>query len=244
MTQNTDGTITVAPTASLALYTVQQNVLENSDLTWTYYKSAAFYQGAAYYTDGTDWFPVGSTTALDSSVAAQNTIITELNKGATVKSPMFLVTDGSGIKIDVALASTITDAAATGTTDAEKWTPINSAGVVTGNTLDASYGGTGTPITFYYNNDVEEGATTSRLVDSVTMDSTVTQYDFIAFDFDLNVFMDSVQVTLDSTGAEQADSVNPWAADNGNGNTAVAAKGTKGGSGTEIEYITWAKPTT
>lgn len=237
VTENNDGTITVAPTAKLALYTVKQNVIENNALDWTYYKEAAFYQGAAYYTDGTNWYPVGSNTAVTDS-----TIISAL--GSATASPMFLVTDGNGIKIDIALADTVTDAAATNVADAEKWTPINADGVVSADSSDASYDGTGKPITFYYNNDVEEGTTTSRLVDSVTLDSTVTQNDFIAFDFDLNVFMDSVQVTIGDDGTERAESVNPWAANGGNGNTAVAAKGTKGNAATdtEITYVTWAKP--
>ena len=56
--------------------------------------------------------------------------------------------------------------------------------------------------TFYYNNDLEDGDTTARLVESVTLNSKVTQNAFYAFDFDLNVFMDSIQVANDATGNE------------------------------------------
>lgn len=62
---------------------------------------------------------------------------------------------------------------------------------------------TGKTTTFYYNDDVEAGDTTRKLVDNVTLSKDTTQYAFLAFDFDLNVFLDSVQVTIDENGQEK-----------------------------------------
>lgn len=101
--------------------------------------------------------------------------------------------------------------------------------------------GTGATTTFYYNNDLEEGATTSQFITSVAMDSSVDQNDYIAFDFDLNVNMESVQVTIDSNGNEAFETVNAWTATN-NGTSDVNT-GATGGRGTvtagEIELIAW-----
>ena len=118
---------------------------------------------------------------------------------------------------------------ATASTDAESWTPVFTGGVASA-----------TPVTFYYNNDLEEGCTTERLVDSVELDSSVTQDDYLTFDFDLNVFMESVQVTIGEDGAEGDDSVKPW---NGTAGGAVAAAGTKTmdtANTNEIASIAWA----
>jgi predicted ribosomally synthesized peptide with SipW-like signal peptide len=118
---------------------------------------------------------------------------------------------------------------ATASTDAESWTPVFTGGVAPA-----------TPVTFYYNNDLEEGCTTERLVDSVELDSSVTQDDYLTFDFDLNVFMESVQVTIGEDGAEGDDSVKPW---NGTAGGAVAAAGTKTmdtANTNEIASIAWA----
>ena len=68
------------------------------------------------------------------------------------------------------------------------------------------------PRTFYYNNDVEEGATTSKLVDSIELSQNTKKEAYLAFDFDLNVFMDSVQVTINDDGKEAFESVTPWKA--------------------------------
>ena len=66
--------------------------------------------------------------------------------------------------------------------------------------------------TFYYNNDVEAGDTTVKLVDSVKLAETTTQKAYLAFDFNLNVFLESVQVTMDDAGKEKTIPVNTWAA--------------------------------
>ncbi|MBP5361818.1 MAG: hypothetical protein J6Y71_02140 [Ruminococcus sp.] len=57
---------------------------------------------------------------------------------------------------------------------------------------------------FFYKDDLEEGATTTRLVDSVTLSDTVKNGAYLAMDFDLNVAHESVQVTKDASGNETA----------------------------------------
>lgn len=78
----------------------------------------------------------------------------------------------------------------------ETWTAMGSAGLTT----------------FYYNNDLESGDTTSRLIDSVKLADATDKKAYVAFDFDLNVFMESAQVTVDETGKEHTNAVNTWAA--------------------------------
>jgi len=90
--------------------------------------------------------------------------------------------DGSAddIVIDVALANI--------GTGGQTWTAKTADGKTT---------------TFYYNDDVEAGDTTTKLVDSVKLADATTQHAYLAFDFDLNVFLDSVQVTIDENGKEK-----------------------------------------
>lgn len=90
--------------------------------------------------------------------------------------------------------------------------------------------------TFYYNNDLEAGDTTVKLVDSVTLDGATENGAYLAFDFDLNVFMDSVQVTIDADNKESGDAISDgWAAITGK-NTGAA--GTTTGDG-EITSVSW-----
>lgn len=141
--------------------------------------------------------------------------------------------------IDIALVNVVTN----GTAD--KWAPV-------GSTLTSDQTGWASgsdKYTFYYTNDLEEGCTTSRLVESVTMNNSVNQTAYMAFDFDLNVFMDSVQVTVSNTGAESNDSVNPWAAapstngidsNVGRANAASATLTMDATDANEIASISWA----
>lgn len=147
--------------------------------------------------------------------------------------------DDNDILVDVALDN-VTNAGGQG------WTVASNAGV--GASADKYTGADLVPAestadnkawTFYYGDDLEEGDTTAKLVDSVTLNSAVTQNAYLAFDFDLNVFMDSVQVTVDNTGNETFDSVSGgWASTNANV-TAAKASATVGAP--EINTITWAK---
>lgn len=204
-------------TTNVKLFAAKQETIDNSGLTWTLCKGVTK-DGVTYTTsdNGTTWYK--GTTALNSTDDAA--LITTLN--ALTKVDMFQVKRnsgaGAGVLINIAL-----DNLGSGTGNAEKWTAITDTDKTT---------------TFYYNNDLEEGATTSKLVDSLTMDSTVTQNDYIAFDFDLNVFMESVQVTIAENGDEGFDSVTPWAV----ASTATYSDAT-GAAGTvtngEIELIAW-----
>ena len=55
---------------------------------------------------------------------------------------------------------------------------------------------------FFYKDDLEEGATTTRLIDSVTLDSSVTSGAYITMDYDLNIAHESIQVTKTDAGLE------------------------------------------
>lgn len=108
-------------------------------------------------------------------------------------------------------------------TDANKWQYV----AATNDTKRA---------TFYYTNDVEDGSTTATLVDDVTLDKDTKQSAYIAFDFDLSVNMNSIQVTIDDDGNECFESVKDgWSADD---SKAVAQKG-DGTAAAEIATVTW-----
>ena len=96
--------------------------------------------------------------------------------------------------------------------------------------------GTGKTATFYYNDDVEEGATTAKLVDSVELDSAVTKDAYLAFDFDLNVKMDSVQVTYDENGNETVTAAQSTFTSGAPTNITSV---TNGGTAPEAGALTW-----
>lgn len=94
--------------------------------------------------------------------------------------------------------------------------------------------------TFYYNDDLEGGATASLLVKNVQLDDGASQNDYITFDFDLNVNLESVQVTKDSSGNETDQTVaDGWATTAQKSIT--ARKGTATVTSGEITAITWAE---
>lgn len=133
----------------------------------------------------------------------------------------FVVSYGAGdnaIKINIDLAN-IGD-------KSEEWTAIKDNDTATTQLT-----------TFYYNNDVEAGDTTTKLVDSVTLSKDTDNAAYLAFDFDLNVFLDSVQVTMDENGKELTTPVAPWNATA----PALGATGSCADTGSEIETIAWAK---
>lgn len=112
-------------------------------------------------------------------------------------------------------------------TGAEEWTAI----------------GSGAATTFYYNNDVEAGDTTTKLVDSVKLADATKQQAYLAFDFDLDVFLDSIQVTVDEAGNEGFGTVSSgWAVAAGDNATAAKAEETVGAP--EINTIAWESATT
>lgn len=128
----------------------------------------------------------------------------------------------TGIKINVALVGdNVVDAGGT----ADKWQRIPTTGANT---------------TFYYTNDLESGSTSSQLVDSVQLDETVTVNDYIAFDFDLNVKMDSIQVTMDSEGKETYQSVaSAWAVTSGDAATPAYVSAATWTDNKELATLTW-----
>ena len=104
-------------------------------------------------------------------------------------------------------------------------------------------------LTFYYGNDLEAGDTTKDLVDKVTLYSGTTQKAYLAFDFDLNVNLESIQVSFDENGKELATAVNSdtgWATTKDSSNNAIntGAKGVADNAATnattkEIATMTW-----
>jgi len=134
--------------------------------------------------------------------------------------------------------------------NAETWTSIGTTNATTAYTLK-----TGTTVNldatnlkFYYNNDVEAGDSTVKLVDKVKLYEGVTNKAYLAFDFDLNVHLGSVQVTFDENGKELDTAVSAsggaeWkgtATDGG----ATGARDTGSGATNEIAKITWTATTT
>ena len=93
---------------------------------------------------------------------------------------------------------------------------------------------TGSHTYFYYNNDVEEGDSTAKLVDSVKLDEGIRKSAYLALDFDLNVVLDSVQVSVGEDGKEDiAPAKAEWREINKDG-TNVSAY-----TNSEITTITW-----
>lgn len=139
--------------------------------------------------------PIAPTANLKLFTASE-TLVTNLTwtySAASSDDPAkFNVTNNAGISIDIALANI--------GTDSEKWTPIFKDNNKSKET------------TFYYNNDLEAGDTTRKLVDKVTLSGDTVLGSYLAFDFDLNVFLDSVQITLTEEKGESDVTVeNGWA---------------------------------
>ena len=148
---------------------------------------------------------------------------------------------------DIAVIITLANV---GTTAAEQWTAVcGGANDLLANVYD--YSKTDNPlirvngvdpnaVKFYYNNDLEAGDTTVKLVDKVKMYEGVKNTAYLAFDFDLNVHLDSVQVTYDENGKE-ADT----AVADGKGEAWKPQQGTGGATGVatvsdkEITKVDW-----
>ena len=100
-------------------------------------------------------------------------------------------------------------AAGTAPTDAESWAYVAQDDTSTASeqyklksTDETPLKSNASNLKFYYNNDVEAGDSTVKLVDKVKLYEGVTNKAYLAFDFDLNVHLDSVQVTFDENGKE------------------------------------------
>ena len=133
----------------------------------------------------------GLNWAYNATYGAKDAVGTEGEEGyqeAVPGAPAYVATYGTGdemLKIVVNLANI--------GTDAQKWTEL----------------GTENKATFYYNDDVEAGDTTTKLVESVQLDKDTKKEAYISFDFDLNVFLESIQVTKSETGVETGESITP-----------------------------------
>lgn len=213
-------------TDEVYFYTASETLKNTSNLTWNYQDAAAAKTYTPYtktsdsiviYKSGNKYY---SDVALINETTEPADLATAYTAGSEVTVPAtpdrFVVSDGDGISMNIDLANV-------GLAQ-EEWTKI----------------GTGSATTFYYNNDVEEGDTTKKLVDSVELSSATTKDAYLTFDFDLDVFMESVQVTNDEDGKEKTTPVNTWAASTGN----TGAKPNSGNdaatySDSEISVVGW-----
>ncbi len=251
--------------ATTGLYLFRRNIGETADGTANTYEYSGYYydndlDGGTYFAlktkEGANKHSdyVLEAAAVDDNSTANPTLnqvlpvipkdIKLFNATETVKTTdqltwtydstntKFTVTNNEdpAISIDVQLANV---KAAT-ESDSENWTAMP----------DAT---TPQKTTFYYNNDVEAGDTTAKLVDSVTLSQNTKNGAYLALDFDLNVFMDSVQVTMTEDGKEGVTTVQNWLAAGYNDDTAnthaVSNTPAKGSittqTGSEIDLLKW-----
>lgn len=91
----------------------------------------------------------------------------------------------------------------------DNWTYISAASDKSNGVNDIGY--------FFYNNILEPGATTEKLVDSVTLNKDVTQEAYKELVYDLTIALDSIQITPDekNTPASYVTAVNDagWGAE-------------------------------
>ena len=145
-------------------------------------------------------------------------------------------TAADDIVVEITLANIDTDAS-------EAWTSIGNGNITTPYTIEAN---TLAPaidaskLKFYYNNDVEAGNSTVKLVDKVKLYEGVTNKAYLAFDFDLNVHLESVQVTFDEDGNEKDTAIRAVDGEVWKDTAATAgATGAATNTGTEITQVTW-----
>lgn len=213
---NAKNIIKVVPTDNLELFNAQYSDVASSNLKWYYDSTASKERMIALYDKDND--------------------------------SEFDAADDIAVIINLANIDT---------TAAEKWTAINgstsaAAAITNMKDYDAASGNitaiamNGNPeyLKFYYNNDLESGDTTTKLVDKVKLYEGVKNTAYLAFDFDLKVKLDSVQVTYDENGNEADTAVK-----SGKGE-AWKDTGTTGGatgvatvSDKEITSVEWTKTT-
>lgn len=186
----------VAPTTNLKFYNAKEKVVQNSDLKWVYTapvtSPTAPGKLTAYY-DGGD------------GIVGYERLGSEGSYTYTDKS-------ANDIAVEITLAN-VGDAA-------QQWKAINGTGSngtwYTDSTGTSKSVTTGQNTTFYYNDDIKAGDTATILVDSVKLADATKKDAYLAFDFDLNVKLESVQVTVDEDGKEKTIPVNSWAATTNN----------------------------
>lgn len=210
--------------------------------------AADTYEYSGYVFDGTNYFALANDTLGKSDYTLPVGAVTVATNTEPQKEPLTYNIDNTKIKLYTATEKIIKNddltweyQAATGTAPAKLTATYN--GGTDGDTdakkaddivIDVALANIGTEgqtwtaktadgktATFYYNDDVEAGDSTAQLVDSVTLSDKTTQHAFIAFDFDLNVFLESVQVTMGENGNEKTTPVE----DATNGQFVAAPKG-------------------
>ena len=127
----------------------------------------------------------GNPSASTRLTAAQNNLAKAtqtLNETQAAYNDAMNSADKGVLKININLADVVTT---TGTAD--KWQLLP----------DPVNGGTAY---FYYTSILGAGQTSAQLIDSVELDSSVTDDMFKRFDFDLNVALKSVQIAKDADG--------------------------------------------
>jgi predicted ribosomally synthesized peptide with SipW-like signal peptide len=232
----------------LMMFEAEQLILTNADLTWKYYSTAQGdpivdyvysvkknHAGTKYYyireKDGetTYWLDSAFTSPIAElpgdlvDVSGPTKVYFDQEEAPEVPTLVASYTNPytkQDISIKIELGKTVD------TEEAEGWTMFTKTG-----DDDKEY------YTFYYNNDLEEGDTTARLVDNVTLSKNTVKDAYLAFDFDLNVKMDSIQIAINADGQEDFDSVKEgWAT----GNAFVTEASAEEEVGApEIETITW-----
>ena len=208
------------------------------------------YEYSGYVFDGTNYFALANDTAGKSDYTLPVGAVTVATTTEPQKEPLSYTLDPTKIKLYTATETIVNNDGLTWAYDAtnSKLTATyNGADGKAGDdastnvdeslddiVIDVALANIGTEgqtwtaktaegktATFYYNDDVEAGDSTEKLVDSVTLSDKTTQHAFIAFDFDLNVFLNSVQVTMGEDGKEKTTPVE----DATNGQFVAAPKG-------------------
>jgi hypothetical protein len=90
--------------------------------------------------------------------------------------------------------------------------------------------------TFYYNNRIAAGDTSKLLIDSLELDESVTKDAYVAFQYDLTINTDSVQVVTNEKGVQTVDSI-PTSGDN----AWWYATATLDEDGKTIKSVAWTK---
>ena len=248
----------VPQTPGLYLFARNSNMADDDD------DAADTYEFSGYQFDGTDYWALKTSNANSSDYTLASTAVNatvsqgKLTKAQPVDGEVLLYTAEKSVLAADALKWTYTEENnvaylhalrdninENGTLDdGEIMIDIKLANVKSVDTTEASESWTAIKndataptnlTTFYYNNDVESGDSTVKLVDSVTLNKDVTGNAYLAFDFDLNVHLESVQVTFDDNGNELTTAVEHWAL-TGGVNTGSNATAQDNG---EIDEIAW-----
>jgi len=206
--------VTVAPTANLKFYNAKEKVVQNSDLKWVYTAPVAA-------------DPEHSVVAQPGKLTAYydggDNTVGYSRAGSDTEADPYVYTDMSAN--DIAVEITLANIG----TSAQEWTAINGNGTsatwYTDSIGTSQSVTTGQNTTFYYNDDIKAGDTATILIDSVKLADATKKDAYLAFDFDLNVKLESVQVTVDEDGKEKTTPVNSWAATAGENNTGAKPSG-------------------